>query len=113
MSTGKLGRTKEVNESVMQEAIDIIYGDREKVYGHPSKNLNHIAHQWSTYLMQKHGFTVELSAEDVCWMMVDLKKCRQMNTEKRDNLVDAIGYLGLIERLTETKTKIETKIETK
>jgi len=35
----------------------------------------------------------------VCWMMVLLKASRQMNAPKRDNLVDAAGYIGLIERI--------------
>jgi len=85
-------------DSVMVEAEKIIYGDREETYGHPTKNLLHIAQQWNKYLHQKYGTPGNITIEDVCWMMVDLKKCRQMNAPKRDNLVDAIGYLGLIER---------------
>jgi len=40
-----------------------------------------------------------LSEEDVCWMMVLLKMARQMHTYKDDNLVDAIGYIALIEKV--------------
>ena len=86
-------------ESVLDEAKRIIYGDREKTYGDPGKNLRHIADQWTLYLKQKYGSDLQLTAEDVCYMMVDLKKCRQINSNKRDNQVDAIGYLALIERL--------------
>ena len=85
-------------KSVIDEANEIIYGDREATYGHPSKNLTHIAQQWRLYLAQKYSVQVELHAEDVCWMMADLKKVRQMNAKKRDNVVDAVGYLGLVER---------------
>lgn len=88
-------------KTVFQEAEDIIYGDREQTYGNPAKNLEHIADQWALYLSQKHGFTGKLSAEDVCWMMADLKKCREMNAHKRDNIVDAIGYIGLAMRVRE------------
>lgn len=89
--------------NVVEEALDIIYGDREQTYGHPSKNLERIATQWSIYLYQKYELNAlfKLSAEDVCWMMADLKKVRQMNADKRDNLVDAIGYIALIERIQE------------
>lgn len=85
--------------NILEEAQEIIYGDRELTYGHPSKNLEKIATQWSLYLHQKHGLDINITPEDVCWMMADLKKVRQMNVSKRDNLVDAAGYIALIERI--------------
>lgn len=86
--------------NVLEEANKIIYGDREETYGNPSKNLDRIAAQWSLYIYQKYGLIVGLNCEDVCWMMTDLKKARQMNAYKRDNLTDAIGYIALIDRIT-------------
>jgi hypothetical protein len=88
-------------ETTLDEAKRIIYGDREKTYGSPDKNLTNIAQQWSLYIQQKFGVTVPLDCHDVCWMMVDLKKARQMNSPKRDNIVDAEGYLALSERIRE------------
>lgn len=85
--------------SVLQEAESIIYGDREQTYGEPDKNLRHIAEQWELFLLQKHNCDINLTPEDVCYMMADLKKCRQMNSPKRDNIVDGIGYLALTERV--------------
>lgn len=90
-----------MKKSVIEEAQEVIYGDREETYGHPAKNLTHIAQQWRLYFNQKHGVDMALDAEDVCWMMADLKKVRQMNSKKRDNVVDAIGYVALVERLDE------------
>lgn len=89
------------DKSVLSEAQEIIYGDREQAYGHPTKNITKIAQQWRLYLLQKHEIDVEITAEDVCWMMADLKKVRQMNSIKRDNLTDAAGYIGLAGRLYE------------
>jgi hypothetical protein len=80
-------------------ARDIIFGDREKTYGHPAVNLRRIAAQWRTYINQKYGVKVAITEEDICWMMVLLKMSRQMNEMKQDNLVDAIGYLALIDRI--------------
>jgi hypothetical protein len=40
-----------------------------------------------------------MTAEDVCWFMVLLKMARQAHMNKRDNLVDAVGYIALIERI--------------
>jgi hypothetical protein len=91
-------------DTIFDEAKEIIHGDREELYGHPSKNLERIATQWSLYMRQKYNQQVLLSAEDVCWMMSVLKMVRQMNADKRDNLVDAIGYIGLIERLNENES---------
>jgi len=94
--------------NILEEAQSIIYGDREQTYGHPAKNINHIAAQWTLYLHQRHGIVVTLTAEDVCWMMVDLKKTRQMNAQKRDNVVDGAGYLALIERIGEHNGTADT-----
>jgi len=94
--------------NILEEAESIIYGDREQTYGKPGVNLERIAGQWALYLQQKFGVEVSLTAEDVCWMMVDLKKCRQMNADKRDNLVDAAGYLALIERAADGSKESES-----
>lgn len=88
------------NDSVLQEAQKIIYGDREKTYGRPDINLYRIAILWDAYLKGKYGDnTFTVTSEDVCWMMNLMKCARQMNESKRDNLVDACGYISLIERI--------------
>ena len=80
--------------NILDEANSIIYGDREKTYGNPAKNLNNIANFWSVYL------DLEISAQDVAQMMVLLKLARLINTPNhRDSLVDAVGYLALVERI--------------
>ena len=85
--------------SVLDEAKSIIEGDREQTYGKPGVNLRRIAEQWSCYLSQKYEQKNMLSEEDVCWMMVLLKMARQMNCHKDDNLIDAIGYMALIDKI--------------
>jgi hypothetical protein len=87
--------------SILQNADSLINGDRQQSYGHPSKNLSHIAAQWSSYLAMRHGLVFALSAEDVCWMMALLKMCRQLHKANPENLIDAAGYIGLIELLNE------------
>lgn len=91
--------TEAPEANILREAETIIYGDREATYGHPAKNLESIARFWTGYLKQKYGLDAPLNPEDVCWMMALLKMSRQMNSHKRDNLVDAAGYLALIERV--------------
>ena len=85
--------------SVIDQAKHIIEGDREQTYGRPGKNLRKIAEQWSLYISQQSGISVTLLEEDVCWMMALLKMARQMHRHKEDNLVDAIGYIALIEKV--------------
>jgi len=86
-------------QTVMEEAQSLIYGDRQTQYGDPRDNLNAIAQFWMMYLYHKYKVDIELNGEDVCWMMAQLKMLREFNGSKRDSLVDAIGYIGLIERL--------------
>ena len=95
------------NESVLDEAKRIIYGDREKTYGSPSKNLDTIAKMWSAYLnsrmtIQMNDYENELNAKDVAVMMVLLKGARLANDQgHRDSVVDICGYAALIERCDE------------
>ncbi len=88
--------------SVLKEASKIIYGDREKTYGHPSKNLKTIATMWNAYLDAKTTDRNSLSAKDVATMMVLLKTARLANNpDHRDSLVDICGYAALVERCDE------------
>ena len=87
--------------NILEEAQGLIYGDREDQYGHPAINLGNIAEQWSLYMRQRHHVKVNLSGEDVCWMMTQIKMCRDYSGQKRDSIVDAAGYIGLIERVRE------------
>jgi hypothetical protein len=90
-------------KSVLDEAKEIIYGDREKTYGHPSKNLRNIGLYWQTYLEAKGvQFQNYLTPQDVSVMMILLKCARLANDPThRDSVVDICGYAALIERCEE------------
>jgi len=85
--------------SILQEAHDLIYGDRAEAYGDAHDGFEKIARMWGAYIYQKYGFSFGLDPQDVCWMMALLKMCRQMNAHSDDNLVDAAGYIGLVEKV--------------
>ena len=90
--------------TVLKEAHTIIYGDREKTYGHPSKNLKTIAKMWNAFLEARTSGD-ELNAKDVASMMILLKTARLANNpEHRDSVVDICGYAALIERCDENPT---------
>ena len=82
-------------KTVLQEAQDLIYGDREKDYGKTSDNFADIAKGWS--IITKSNITPEQAA----LMMIWLKVCRANNDNcgKRDSYVDIAGYAGCIEKI--------------
>lgn len=83
-----------IDPSILDEAKAIIYGDREKTYGAPAKNLKMIGDLWAAYS------GVPFTAEDVCNMMILLKVARLANDPKhRDSQVDLCGYAALMERI--------------
>jgi hypothetical protein len=90
--------------SVLKEANTIIYGDREKTYGHPSKNLDTIAKMWNAYFnaIGKR----DLNSKDVASLMILLKTARLANDPThRDSVVDICGYAALIERCDENPSE--------
>jgi len=71
---------------VLNEARQIVFGDRHHDYGPPETNHKRTAALWSAYL----GHPV--TPRQVCLMNI-LQKCsRDIHHEKPDNLVDIIGF---------------------
>lgn len=79
--------------TVLQEAEKIINGARRKAYGPVEKSFQDVAAMWSVILGKP------VSMQQVAMCMVALKMCRQLNSAKRDNIVDMAGYVGLMEKL--------------
>jgi hypothetical protein len=94
-----------VKETVLHEAERIIYGDRERTYGHPSKNLWTIARLWTAYVDAASDNALqgkEFTAKDVALMMILVKTARLANNDShRDSVVDICGYAALMERCDE------------
>jgi hypothetical protein len=89
--------------TVLKEAHSIIYGDREKTYGHPSKNLKTIATMLNAYMGAKND--KDITPKDVAAMMMLVKVARFANDPThRDNLIDICGYAALVERCDEVET---------
>ena len=88
-----IDETKRNNVSrgdVLEEARNLIYGDRAETHGDVEGNFGNIAGLWSVYL----GHTV--TAEDVALMMTLMKIARTKSGDvNMDDIVDAIGYLAL------------------
>ena len=89
-------------QNVLQEAEQIIYGDREQTYGAPGKNLQAIADFWTVHLRHKYNFNGEVTMDDVCQMMIQVKMARLINDPTHhDSQVDAAGYIALMQRVQE------------
>lgn len=70
-----------------EQAIDLVYGDRNKMHGSPVDNYKRIAALWGAFL------GVEITAEQAALMMVLLKIGREGTQHQDDNIRDAHGYL--------------------
>lgn len=80
---------------VLAEAGKVINGERQDAYGNPEDSFAGIAVLWGWYLGRA------LSPADVAMMMALLKFAREKNQRKRDNIVDACGYLALYEDIVD------------
>lgn len=85
--------TKE--ETILEEAQRLVTGDRGADYGHPIDDFGRTAQMWSALL------GIPVSAADVALCMAALKLSREVNRPKRDNRVDAAGYLLTLEMVRE------------
>ena len=66
-----------------------IIGDRQADYGHPTDTMQRTARLWTAYL----EIPVEAHQVAVCMAMV--KIARSMDSDKVDNWIDALGYIGI------------------
>lgn len=83
------------NKNVLEEANQLIYGDRAQAYGPVTASFTRIAKFWSVIL------DTEVTAEQVGLCMIALKMSRQISRDGRDNLVDGAGYFGCIAKMKE------------
>lgn len=96
---GDSAELAEAPEPVEDEAKSLVFGDREDDYGHPRRSFTRIAQLWSVLLGDRLEDGEWITPEDVARMMVAFKLARDVHAPKRDNRVDAIGYLIGLDRL--------------
>lgn len=83
----------ETTFNILEQANNLIHGDRAASYGTADSSFRRIATGWSAIL----GTTV--TPEQVGLCMAWLKIARQVGKPNRDNLVDAAGYIGCVEKV--------------
>jgi len=74
---------------ILEEARQLIHGDRAASYGEAKASFARIAKLWSAYK------GVEITPKDVASLMILLKMSRSVTSNKRDNWLDTIGYAAL------------------
>ena len=101
LSDGTVIRPMAQRGGVLHEAINIINGERQDVYGSPEDSFALIGQYWGVFLSSR-GMRgpdgekdVEISPKSVALMMTLFKIAREANQHKRDNIIDAAGYLGI------------------
>ena len=90
------------NETILDEAKRIVYGERGENYGHPFEDFSRTAQIWSAIL----GITVE--PEQVALCMIGLKISRECNRPKRDNVVDGAGYFENLDMVKKERSRRES-----
>jgi hypothetical protein len=83
----------------MEEAAALVYGERQDDYGTPRENYAGVAKVWSGILQRK--LKEDITPDEAALLMVGFKLQRQGMKHKRDNLVDAHGYLLVYSRVRE------------
>ena len=86
-------------DQCLEQAQQLINGDRKSDYGDAYLNHQRIAALWNTYLS---GFAIrELTPTDVAVMMMMLKIARVMHEHKDDSYVDICGYAALAAEMSQ------------
>lgn len=107
--------------TILGEAEGLIYGDRNKVYRHPTENFANIANLWNAYFKaikvrpnvlpaiysnNPGPDTIDFTINkiDVAYMNILQKIARgATNQEHEDTIRDIAGYAGCIERILKNK----------
>jgi hypothetical protein len=92
-------------ENEMAEANALVNGERQADYGTPRDNYSGIAKVWSGILSPI--LKRDITPEEAALLMVGLKLQRQAMKPKRDNMVDAHGYLLVYAHIAESADGFE------
>lgn len=78
-----------ISKDLLQDAIKLVEGDRQKEYGDKLKNHQNIADLWSVFLKKK------ITPHDVAICMALVKVARLMNQHKKDSYLDMAAYAAI------------------
>jgi hypothetical protein len=90
-----------MRETILEEAERLVMGPREADYCHPAIDYAMTAKMWTGILLPKLMPGAEISNREACLMMACMKISREVRKPKRDNRVDAAGYIRCEDRIVE------------
>ena len=79
--------------SMLDEAKQVVDGQRQQDYGSINESFTRIAGLWSAYT------GIHIDKYDVAKMMMLLKISRAKNGNHRDSYVDIVGYVECVDKL--------------
>jgi hypothetical protein len=97
-----------IHRSILTEANRLVHEDRSEAYDHPLDNFTRTAKLWQVILEDVLKDGAVLTPEMVGLCMVGVKLAREVHLPKRDNLVDASGYLEAVAWLKHERTRRES-----
>ena len=94
-----------IGENIAEEAVRIVYGDREKAYDDPNQNFRRLAFMFQGVLDKKLAPNAQITPNDVALMLICLKISRESFKPSRENRVDGIGYWLCLDRIVQEQDK--------
>jgi hypothetical protein len=94
-----LAEQQESTDSILDEAHELVHGDRGEDYGHPLDDFSKTALIWSAI------FGIPVEPEQVALGMIGVKMSREINKAKRDNRVDGAGYFETLDMVVNERAR--------
>lgn len=83
--------------TILDEAAEIIAGARNQAYGSARESFTRTEKMWGAILHLDRDVT----PEEVAMCFVLHKMSRESHSPKRDNRVDMVGYIALLDQVNE------------
>lgn len=91
--------------SILEEALELVDGDRGARYGSPLDNHSATAAMFAAYVKRKYGVEIPFDADDTCWFNIFQKASRDANEPDRDNPRDVAGYAENLQRVRDERNR--------